>query len=50
LGDLLSDPGRRAAMAAEAVVHARREFGRAQYAQRYHAVYQRLIAGEAPPR
>jgi glycosyltransferase involved in cell wall biosynthesis len=48
LAELLADPQRRAGMAAEAVVHARREFGRDQYAQRYHAVYQRLLNGRAP--
>lgn len=48
LAEVLRDPARRAAMAAEAVAHARAEFGRARYAGSYLAVYQRLLTGQAP--
>lgn len=48
LAQVLSSDAGRAAMAAEAVVHARREFGRARYAQRYQAVYDRLLGRERP--
>jgi glycosyltransferase involved in cell wall biosynthesis len=48
LATVLGDPALRAAMSAAAVARAHAEFGRARYAQRYLAVYRRLLTGEVP--